>query len=184
MPPIDLSQLDLTEVTRYLLYGLAGLGSFVAALWLAAVIWTFRDMRARSRDILAALLAALLVAVLNLPALLIYLILRPRETLAEQYERALQEEALLQQIETKLVCAGCNRPSQPDWQVCPHCMTILRKACAQCGRALDLNWNVCPYCLATAPGREMPIGTTASTEPTEQAKPAQPVETAPIWQGD
>ena len=60
MPPIDLSQLDLTEVTRYLLYGLAGLGSFVAALWLAAVIWTFRDMRARSRDILAALLAALL----------------------------------------------------------------------------------------------------------------------------
>ena len=56
-----------------------------------------------------ALLATLLVAVLNLPGLVIYLILRPARTLAEAYEQSLEEEALLQEIEDKRVCPGCGR---------------------------------------------------------------------------
>ena len=34
-------------------------GALLAAFWIALVIWTFRDMRARSRDVLATLLASL-----------------------------------------------------------------------------------------------------------------------------
>ena len=54
----------------------------LAALWLGLVIWTFRDIRSRSRDIFAQILATLVVAILNLPGLLIYMMVRPRETLA------------------------------------------------------------------------------------------------------
>ena len=41
------------------------------------MIWTYRDIRSRARDPLVQILSALLVAVLNLPGVLVYLILRP-----------------------------------------------------------------------------------------------------------
>jgi RNA polymerase subunit RPABC4/transcription elongation factor Spt4 len=137
---------SLDNVPNVITIIIAFVGAFISALWLSLVIWTFRDMRARSRDIFAALLAALVVAVLLLPGLLIYLILRPRETLAEGYQRALEEEALLQQIETRPVCPGCQRNIEGDWMVCPSCHTHLRKMCMNCGRLNELSWNMCPFC--------------------------------------
>jgi RNA polymerase subunit RPABC4/transcription elongation factor Spt4 len=122
------------------------LGMIAAAFWLAMIIWTYRDMRSRSRDGIAQLLAALMVAVLTLPGLLIYLLLRPRETLSEAYERSLEEEALLQEIEEKPVCPGCGQRVKEHWQVCPSCHTRLKKACPACRNLLELQWNLCPYC--------------------------------------
>src|SRR5512136_996242 len=115
-----ITSMDLTNV---LLGCLAGLGAMTAAFWLALIIWTFRDMRARSRDIFAQILAALLVAVLFLPGWVIYWMLRPKETLAEAYERSLEEEALLQGIEETLVCPGCGTRVQGEFVVCPYCGT-------------------------------------------------------------
>ncbi|MBP7693981.1 MAG: zinc ribbon domain-containing protein [Anaerolineales bacterium] len=143
---------NLEAFTQSLLYALAGLGAFVAALWLSLIIWTFRDMRARSRDVFAQVLAAAVVAVLTLPGLLIYLILRPPKTLTEAYAESLEEEALLQEIEEKRVCPGCGRPAQEAWRVCPNCLTKLKKPCVQCGQLMDLPWNVCPYCATPVEG--------------------------------
>lgn len=122
------------------------LGMIAAAFWLAMIIWTYRDMRSRSRDSMAQLLAALLVAVLTLPGLLIYLLLRPRETLSEAYERSLEEEALLQEIEEKPVCPGCGQRVKDHWQVCPACHTRLKKVCPACNHLLELQWTLCPHC--------------------------------------
>lgn len=122
------------------------LGALAAAVWLSLVIWTFRDMRSRSRDPFAQLLAALVVAALPGAGLLVYLILRPPETLAEAYERALEEEALLQEIEERPACPGCSRVVDPNWMVCAYCHTRLRKACPHCNALMELNWNLCPYC--------------------------------------
>ncbi len=124
-------------------------GMILAAFWLAITIWAYRDMRARSRDTLAQLLVALVVALLTIPGLLIYILLRPRETLSEAYERSLEEEALLQEIEEKPTCPGCGQRVHDDWQACPHCHTRLKKPCISCGRMLELNWALCPHC-ATA----------------------------------
>jgi len=123
-------------------------GAAVAAFWLAMIIWAFRDMRSRSRDSLAQIVVALMVALLNIPGLLIYIFLRPRETLSEAYERSLEEEALLQEIEEKPVCPGCRQRVQPEWQACPSCHTRLKKPCINCGRMLELSWDLCPYCAA------------------------------------
>ncbi len=131
----------------------AFLGAFLSALWLSLVFWTYRDMRARSRDLFAAVLAAAVVGVLTLPGLIIYLILRPPKTLAETYEQSLEEEALLQEIEEKRVCPGCGRQAHEDWRICPNCLTKLKKTCAQCGQLMDLPWNVCPYCTTPVEGR-------------------------------
>lgn len=121
-------------------------GALLAAFWIALVIWTFRDMRARSRDVLATLLASLLVVLFGPVGLGLYLLLRPRDTLAEQYERMLEEEALLRDMEEQPVCSNCQHKTQPDWMLCPHCTTQLRRPCASCGRLLDLGWQICPYC--------------------------------------
>ncbi len=148
---------------------LAIIGMFVAALWLALIIWTFRDMRSRSRDIFAQILAALVVAVLYLPGLLIYVLLRPKETLAEAYERSLEEEALLQGIEDVEHCPGCGGRVHSDYLVCPHCSTRLKKGCRSCGRAIHLRWNMCPYCGTAQIGSAGHVPAQAG----ETAEPAQ-----------
>lgn len=159
-----------------ILTGLAG--AFLAALWLALIVWTYRDIRNRHRDRLVHILATLMVAILNLPGVLVYLILRPARTLEEEYERTLEEEALLQSLEDLTLCPGCERRVREDWLVCPTCQTKLKKKCHHCGRLMELAWNICPYCATPAPGmrkegvtleealREVPL-----EEPEEEVSP-------------
>jgi RNA polymerase subunit RPABC4/transcription elongation factor Spt4 len=144
--------LDPTFLSGFTLVLTGFAGAFLVALWVALVIWTYRDMRARHRDRLVHILAALMVALLNLPGVLVYLILRPARTLEEEYQQTLEEEALLQSIEDQAVCPGCERRIKDDWQVCPTCQTKLRKPCHSCGRLMELPWNICPYCGTPAPG--------------------------------
>lgn len=121
-------------------------GALLAAFWLSLVIWAFRDMRLRSRDIFAQIMAAVLVAVIPFFGILIYLILRPPETLAEKYERALEEEALLQEIETRPSCHSCSRTVDPRWMLCAHCEAQVKKRCVSCSELMNLNWERCPFC--------------------------------------
>ncbi len=140
----------LRTIQPFVIAFVALFAAFLTAIWISVVIWTFRDIRGRSRDIFAQVLATLMVFVFfpffPLPGLILYYILRPRETLAEVYERSLEEEALLQGIEERLACPGCNRRIEEEFMICPTCHTRLKKACPACGRLLHLRWNICPYC--------------------------------------
>ena len=176
------------DISSILLACVAVVGAMVAAFWLALIIWTFRDMRSRSRDIFAQILAALLVAVLFLPGWVIYLMLRPKETLAEAYERSLEEEALLQGIEEVLACPGCGMRVQAEFVVCPNCHTKLKKPCQNCGRALNLRWGVCPYCGTPAGGVQLQqtdaIPATSPSRRSAQRATEQPTVETPVEQPD
>jgi RNA polymerase subunit RPABC4/transcription elongation factor Spt4 len=143
---------DPTFLSNLMLVLTAFGGAFLAALWVSLVVWTYRDIRSRARDPLVHTLSALLVAVLNLPGVLVYLILRPPRTLEEEYQRTLEEEALLQALEDLPLCPGCERRVKDEWQVCPNCHTKLKKTCHHCARLMELSWNICPYCGTPAPG--------------------------------
>lgn len=151
---IDFGDLD-SIVTFGIVYG----GIILVALWLAMIIWVYRDMRARSRDSISQLMFAGIVAVLTLPGLFIYMLLRPRETLSEAYERSLEEEALLQEIEEKPTCPGCGQRVHDNWQVCANCHTRLKKACLGCGKLLELSWNLCPHCATRQEAVELNFNT-------------------------
>lgn len=123
-------------------------GGGLVALWIGLIVWTFRDIRNRSRDLFAQIISTLLVALLPIPGILIYLLLRPPETLADHFERMLEEEALLQGIEGQHKCPGCSRSVESDWQVCPYCHVRLKVPCIECGRLIDQAWQICPFCAA------------------------------------
>ena len=143
---------DPTALSNFMLFLTAWGGAFIAALWLSLVIWTYRDVRQRARDPFARILAVLVVAVLFLPGIVIYLILRPPHTLEGEYQHTLEEEALLQSIEESALCPGCSRRIKESWIVCPSCHTKLKKPCHQCGKLMELPWNLCPFCGTVAPG--------------------------------
>lgn len=122
------------------------LGSYLLLLWAASVLWVYRDIRMRSDDVSVQVLAVGLAFCLPFAGIPLHLILRPSQTLAEKYERTLEEEYLRRDIEEKFVCPTCHRPIEPDFLLCPHCHTLLRRNCVSCGRVVDLAWSVCPYC--------------------------------------
>ena len=143
---------DPTAFSNIVLILTAWGGAFIAALWLSLVIWTYRDIRRRARDPLARILAVIFVAVLFLPGIVIYLILRPSRTLEEEYQHTLEEEALLQTIEDVSICPGCSRRVKDEWMVCPNCHTKQKKHCHECGKLMELPWNLCPHCGSPTPG--------------------------------
>jgi hypothetical protein len=146
MPEIQIPSFIITGLQVTLAFG----GAFFLALWLSLIIWTFRDVRARSRDVFAILLATLMVVVFGPLGLVLYFLLRPPVTLAELYERSLEEEALLQDLEERPRCPGCSRQVDEAWIVCPDCHTTLKKICPNCQKSLHLRWNICPFCGAQA----------------------------------
>src|SRR5204863_7301274 len=130
--------------------------AFVAVFWLSLIIWTFRDIRSRTQDFLSQILATVLVAIFFVGGLFIYLILRPRQTLAETYERQLEEESLLAEMTERQTCNNCHARVESDFQICPTCGQKLKRPCPKCERLLELRWAFCPYCATNLAGAPMP----------------------------
>jgi len=150
---------DLSAFAAILQLFAAFFGAYLLAVWISLIVWTFRDVRSRSRDIFAQLLSVILVVIFNIPGLLLYFLLRPRETLEEQYERELAEEALLQDIEEKQACPACQQKVQPDFLFCPNCHTRLKRRCDNCHRITSLRWSICPFCGAPVTTTPVPPST-------------------------
>ncbi len=123
---------------------------YVLLLWLGTAYWAFRDMQARTENPLLPYFAAGLIIfftpVLFVFAVVLYLIVRPRETLAEVYERSLAEETLLAEVEKNQLCPVCRDRVESDWLVCPNCRTRLHRVCPSCNRLAEPSWSLCAYC--------------------------------------
>lgn len=133
--------------------------AFIVIFWISLIIWTFRDIRSRTQDFMLQIAATVLVAIFFIGGLFIYLILRPRQTLAEIYERQLEEESLLAEMTERQTCNNCHARIESDFQICPSCGQKLKRPCPKCERLLELRWAFCPYCatnLVPVPMQNMP----------------------------
>ncbi len=78
--------------------------AYIVLIWLASAFWAYRDMRLRSASAITPYVAALAIILFTpvffLFGLLLYRIIRPKETIAEVNERALAEEAMLAEVES------------------------------------------------------------------------------------
>ncbi|HEX5499417.1 MAG TPA: zinc ribbon domain-containing protein, partial [Thermomicrobiales bacterium] len=128
-------------------------GAYLLALWFVLIVWTYRDIEARSGSVVTQVFSTLLVVLFFVPGVLLYLLLRPKDTLDQAFQRSLEEEYLLQDLEDLPHCPTCHRNVADDFMLCPHCHTQLRQPCSSCARPVDVRWNVCPYCAAPQHGQ-------------------------------
>ncbi|MCY4639177.1 MAG: zinc ribbon domain-containing protein [Chloroflexi bacterium] len=145
-------------------------GGYGALIWAVTVIWVYRDIRARTRDIISQLTALALALALPIVGLPLYFVLRPRQTLDDIYSRQLEQEAMLSELHAASACPRCRRPVDDDFMVCAHCRTQLRVPCEACGRLLSYQWRHCPYCATARP---------RPPAPERDATPARDGERAP-----
>ena len=72
----------------------------------------------------------------------------------QAYERSLEEEALLQEIEERTICPNCRHRVEHDYRICPNCLNKLKDVCLNCEKLVELDWTVCPYCTVE---RKVPV---------------------------
>ncbi len=154
----------------------AGAIVYFIVLWVGLVIWVYRDIRERTRDIFHQTVSVLLALFFNLAGLLVYLLIRPQESLAQVYQRSLEEEALLQDLEELSACPNCRHPVGSDFVVCPLCRTQIKEPCGNCGRPLSYSWIACPYCSTNRPV----VATSIAAQ--ERKEAIQPEQTQPTQQ--
>jgi RNA polymerase subunit RPABC4/transcription elongation factor Spt4 len=161
--------------------GIRVLVAYIVLIWLASAFWAYRDMRLRSASAFAPYVAAAAIIIFTpvffLFGLLLYRIVRPKETIAEVNERTLAEEAILAEVASHAHCANCARPVHEEWIICPTCRNRLRRVCPNCERLIELDWTLCAWCGKDFERAEAP-GLTAYMPP---ARPApRPQAQAPV----
>lgn len=134
--------LKTTELYRYgRMFGYA----LLIASWVGAVLYVLHDSERRFKNPVMRLLAVLLPLGLWLPGLLIYLFLRPSETVTDRmYQKFLTNTVKLQ--ENPSMCPTCKGFVKPDFIYCPHCGDTVLMGCGHCSRSMRRDWKHCPSC--------------------------------------
>ncbi len=118
----------------------------LAVLWLALVLWTYKDAHKRIEDPVIVGVAVLTSFVLPFMGTVVYAILRPAEYLAEVRERELEVRAMEQELQVMRACPSCGQLIKPEYVACPSCRRPLRTICPSCERVQEPGWKLCPYC--------------------------------------
>jgi hypothetical protein len=119
---------------------------YLGLIWLASVLWVYRDITSRSRDPISQTIAVAIAGVLPLVGLPIYFALRPSETLQDAYDRQIEQEAILSEMHSVSSCPNCRRPVEAEFMVCAYCGSGLKSPCSSCGQLLRHAWRFCPHC--------------------------------------
>jgi hypothetical protein len=141
---------------------------YVALLLVALAYNVVRDARRRSTSIPFAIFAFLLAFVPPFLGALIYLVIRPPRTLAEERSLALEQQILEEPasgtLETR-PCPTCGRDIEEDFVICPYCRTQFARRCTVCERRLRLGWPVCPFCATEVGAHTVPTATPRAPAP-------------------
>ena len=105
---------------------------FVVAFYLALIFWTAKDARRRIED--PVIVAVCIATAFFFPfvGVLVYLILRPPEYLADVRERELEIKAMERRLGADSVCPYCRNPAEASFR--------------RCKAPLEPSWRLCPYC--------------------------------------
>lgn len=119
------------------------------AFWIVVLGWVWVDASERTTNFFMKLMAVILVAVLNILGLIIYLLLRPKQTIQELYWADLERRYLKYETAELGDCKNCKFSLQPGFNICPKCGVQLKKQCANCHVWVDKSYTYCPFCTST-----------------------------------
>lgn len=149
------------------------IGVSFLVFWVGLVWWVSQDILTRTSDKIIVAAAVAMTAILGPVGVMMYLIIRPKQTLKESYGEMMEHEMMLRAAATT-ICPMCEHMTQEDFVNCPYCGTVLKKQCKQCQKLVSMDWGYCPYC-GTVADQHKPR-TITSVEPTALKEVAQAKE--------
>jgi hypothetical protein len=114
--------------------------------WIAVVSWVWSDSGERTTSRSARIGYVLLVAILNVFGLLIYLLIRPSETIEAIYWGDLERRYLKYETAELGDCPKCGCQLFPGYIFCPECGYELKVKCSKCDVYVDKNDKYCAFC--------------------------------------
>jgi RNA polymerase subunit RPABC4/transcription elongation factor Spt4 len=166
-----------TLVSALWITGIA-VAAYMLVMWIALVLWVYRDIESRSVDQFTRTALTATVAVFNVPGLILYLALRPSEPLVESYNRHLEMEAFMHELRLDNACPSCQRNVDASFVACPYCRATLQSPCAECSRSLQQFWAICPYCSAE---RQVAAASPATCPAAASSLPESRPSPAPVF---
>lgn len=139
----SIGSIDFAFVGQIFLYSLV-------LFWLVVVYWVWLDSGERTSNRNTRILYVLLVVILNVIGWIIYLIIRPSQTIEEIYWSDLERRYLKYETAELGDCSKCGTQLYPGYTFCPTCRYQLKRKCTQCDVYIDRKNKHCPYC-----GKEM-----------------------------
>jgi len=136
--------------------------------WFVVLYWVWLDSGDRSSNKTVRCSYVLLVAVLNVIGLIIYLIIRPSQTIEEIYWADLERRYLKYETAELGDCPQCGRQLFPGYIFCPSCKYKLKIKCTKCQVYVDRKDKFCPHCGAEMRKRVSPEEPSPSKEVMEE----------------
>lgn len=130
---------DFTSIGQYFLIG------FIV-FWFAILWWVWFDVSARTTKIWAKIASVLLVAVLNVFGLIIYLVVRPDQTIEGTYWEDLERRYMKYETSELGDCPKCKAQLYPGYIFCSNCGYELKIQCPKCELFVDRNSKFCSFC--------------------------------------
>ena len=121
-------------------------GVALLAFWLVVLYWVWLDSGDRITNKGVRIAYVLLTAVLFVPGLIIYLLIRPSQTIEEIYWADLERRYLKYETAELGDCPRCGAQLYPGFTFCPDCRLRLKIKCSVCEVEMDKKYKYCPSC--------------------------------------
>ncbi|MGI6443500.1 MAG: zinc ribbon domain-containing protein [Candidatus Dojkabacteria bacterium] len=121
-------------------------GVALLAFWLVVLYWVWLDSGDRITNKGVRIAYVLLTAVLFVPGLIIYLLIRPSQTIEEIYWADLERRYLKYETAELGDCPRCGAQLYPGFTYCPDCRFKLKIKCPVCEVEMDKKYKYCPSC--------------------------------------
>lgn len=116
--------------------------------WIIVVGWIWVDSGERTTNLLVRVTSTVLVAVFNVVGLIVYLIVRSKQTIQDLYWADLERRYLKYETSELGDCPNCKLSFQPGFNICPRCGYDIKKQCKGCNIWVDKSYRFCPFCRA------------------------------------
>ena len=114
--------------------------------WLVLIGWVWIDSSERTSNIGIRVVYLILVIFLNIPGLIIYLIIRPSETIEQIYWADLERRYLKYETSELGDCSNCGNQLLPGYVYCSNCGNEIKRKCPSCGVIIVNSTKFCAYC--------------------------------------
>lgn len=122
------------------------IGALFIVFWLVITGWVWIDSGERTSKLSIRVVYIVLVVLLNIPGLIIYLIIRPSETIEEIYWADLERRYLKFETSELGDCSKCGSQLYPGFVFCTNCGNEIKIRCPRCNVLVNKDHKHCEFC--------------------------------------